>query len=136
MQERQRQHSLMVTLTSRFVECCWQALQSPINALQSAPYTLVPVLGSVLSMQALAGRHYNEQLHGLLTAAGSTVYMVEGAHRTLVLHEVSACAGPVVLATVLLVKSTNPCCQQAAQGALEDQGQCPVSASCDDVCLW
>lgn len=39
-------------------------------------------------LQALAGRHYNEQLHGLLTAAGSTVYLVDGAHRTLVLHEV------------------------------------------------
>jgi hypothetical protein len=38
--------------------------------------------------QALAGRHYNEALHGLLTAAGSTPYLVDGAHRTLVLHEV------------------------------------------------
>jgi hypothetical protein len=39
-------------------------------------------------LQALAGRHYNEQLHGLLTAAGSTSSLVEGAPRTLVIHEV------------------------------------------------
>lgn len=47
-----------------------------------------PLLLPACALQALAGRHYNEQLHGLLTAAGSTVYLVEEAHRTLVLHEV------------------------------------------------
>lgn len=45
-------------------------------------------VGKSSLIKALAGRHYNEQLHGLLTAAGSTVYLVDGAHRTLVLHEV------------------------------------------------
>jgi hypothetical protein len=47
-------------------------------------------VGKSSLIKALAGRHYNEQLHGLLTAAGSTPYLVDGAHRTLALHEVRA----------------------------------------------
>eukprot|EP00879_Flechtneria_rotunda_P018544 GHRR01019458.1.p1 GENE.GHRR01019458.1~~GHRR01019458.1.p1 ORF type:complete len:275 (+),score=86.36 GHRR01019458.1:453-1277(+) len=45
-------------------------------------------------LQALAGRHYNEQLHGLLTAAGTTSGLVEAAQRTLVIHEASSAATP------------------------------------------
>ena len=45
----------------------------------------------LLLPQGLAGRHYNEPLHGLLTAAGSTSSLVEGAPRTLVIHEVGYC---------------------------------------------
>ncbi|KAF6252047.1 EF hand associated-domain-containing protein [Scenedesmus sp. NREL 46B-D3] len=49
-------------------------------------------VGKSSLVKALAGRHYNEQLHGLLTAAGSTSTLVDGAPRTLVLHEASSAA--------------------------------------------
>jgi hypothetical protein len=63
-----------------------------------------------LHLQALAGRHYNEQVHGLLTAAGSTVYLVDGAHRTLVLHEVSLLMAANPLARVRCSISACPPC--------------------------
>jgi hypothetical protein len=69
------------------------ALMWPNCDIHNARNCAAPVRWSFsYVLQALAGRHYNEQLHGLLTAAGSTVYLVEGAHRTLVLHEVSSTA--------------------------------------------
>uniref|UniRef100_A0A383VCR8 Mitochondrial Rho GTPase n=1 Tax=Tetradesmus obliquus TaxID=3088 RepID=A0A383VCR8_TETOB len=49
-------------------------------------------VGKSSLVKALAGRHYNEPLHGLLTAAGSTSSLVEGAPRTLVIHEASSAA--------------------------------------------